>query len=852
MRSAAAWLLLLLPASLAERSLHYPFDTSRRALQHGARDANICANIDNEGIGRTKLVAHTGTLSDDQQGKVNCAKGGCGGRDPEGGKNKNGYSDNLDCGQIIHAPAGYTINLRFTYMALETSKTCKKPGCDTVTVYDGPSVHSRVLGVFSGLRNPPPIKSTGTDIFIRFQTDVGNYGFQQGHVNKDPGFYVDWHFVKHVSAGANKGATGDSFDGSQVGGVGICPAKSILTDAHGVIHDDEVGNTDCSKTNTCGSKGGQGYADNLNCYTTIHAPKGETIEFTFTQMNLEGPGQKPGCSPCTDKRGCDWVEIYDGKDNHAKLIGTYSGHHLGWIKGEDQLPAIESTGQDMHIRFRTDNHNCGIDSSEDPGFIAEWRFIENGVNICHPSGGALRNHHGVLHDDAVGNTHCDKPGDCGGADPKGGANKNGYSDNLDCGVRLHAPRGYTINVHFTQMNIEGVGAGGLCDHDIPPLKKIDCTHGGDFVTIYDGNNKNKKVIAKVTGDITDSRIHSDSFTSSGRDMFVRFTTDKGNYGLTGSTDEPGFWLEWEFVKNGQACQSFTSIANTGIVGHNNENFPNKLVTQCEKLCCARSWCRSFDFVPGANKRGTCALADVDITHNGATSAKWGGSVYEKPALPAPTPIMGPSDCARQLSRISNKINSECCPAGGCRHGPPDHCSDECDQVWSPFQKQCTVWIEKTLGKTYAKLSQLCERQEYGRYHVGSNHGRCGSGDVQQWIEQLGPACCGKGQPGSSSSEHCKGTPNAAGFILPTQNGQRNSPYYCPDECARLYDEMYAECNPWLKAKGLESVAKAFLGTCQKVSGGRHRRLATGTGTEEDVGTMLASRIEEQVDESILA
>jgi hypothetical protein len=289
MRSASAWLLLLLPASLAERSLHYPFDTSRRALQHGARDANICANIDNEGIGRTKLVAHTGTLSDDQQGKVNCAKGGCGGRDPEGGKNKNGYSDNLDCGQIIHAPAGYTINLRFTYMALETSKTCKKPGCDTVTVYDGPSVHSRVLGVFSGLRNPPPIKSTGTDIFIRFQTDVGNYGFQQGHVNKDPGFYVDWHFVKHVSAGANKGATGDSFDGSQVGGVGICPAKSILTDAHGVIHDDEVGNTDCSKTNTCGSKGGQGYADNLNCYTTIHAPKGETIEFTFTQMNLEGP-----------------------------------------------------------------------------------------------------------------------------------------------------------------------------------------------------------------------------------------------------------------------------------------------------------------------------------------------------------------------------------------------------------------------------------------------------------------------------------------------------------------------------------------------------------------------------------
>lgn len=207
-----------------------------------------------------------------------------------------------------------------------------------------------------------------------------------------------------------------------------------------------------------------------------------------------------------------------------------------------------SSGQDLHIRFRTDAHNCGIDSNEDPGWIGEWDFIENGVNICHPSGGALRNAHGVLHDDAIGNKHCVNAHDCGGLDPKGGSNINGYSDNLDCGVRLHAPKGQTINVHFTQMNIEGVGAGGLCDHDVGNMKKVDCSKGGDFVTIYNGRNKNAKVLAKVTGDIADSRIHADSFTSSGRDMFVRFTTDKGNYGLTGSNDEPGFWLEWNFVK----------------------------------------------------------------------------------------------------------------------------------------------------------------------------------------------------------------------------------------------------------------------------------------------------------------
>ena len=45
--------------------------------------------------------------------------------------------------------------------------------------------------------------------------------------------------------------------------------------------------------------------------------------------------------------------------------------------------------QDLHIRFKTDNHNCGIDSSEDPGWIASWDFITNGQDICHPDAGTL-------------------------------------------------------------------------------------------------------------------------------------------------------------------------------------------------------------------------------------------------------------------------------------------------------------------------------------------------------------------------------------------------------------------------------------------------------------------------------
>ena len=34
-------------------------------------------------------------------------------------------------------------------------------------------------------------------------------------------------------------------------------------------------------------------------------------------------------------------------------------------------------------------------------------------------------------------------------------------------------------------------------------------------------------------------------------MFVRFVTDVGNYGLTGTTSDPGFWLEWQMVDGGE-------------------------------------------------------------------------------------------------------------------------------------------------------------------------------------------------------------------------------------------------------------------------------------------------------------
>jgi hypothetical protein len=201
---------------------------------------------------------------------------------------------------------------------------------------------------------------------------------------------ADWHFVQNIVDV----------------GTGICPAAAVLTDMHGTLHDDdgEMGTVDCTAL-SCGSTDNAGYADNQNCYTTIRAPEGDFVRFTFTQMNLEGPQQpgsvwqKPGCQPCTDPRGCDYVALYDGGDESAPLIGTYSGHHLGWNGGgsgnaEDYLPSVVSSGNELHIRFITDTHNCGIDASEDPGWLGVFSPHMRARSLIHPMAvlcSALRN-----------------------------------------------------------------------------------------------------------------------------------------------------------------------------------------------------------------------------------------------------------------------------------------------------------------------------------------------------------------------------------------------------------------------------------------------------------------------------
>ena len=63
---------------------------------------------------------------------------------------------------------------------------------------------------------------------------------------------------------------------------------------------------------------------------------------------------------------------------------------------------------------------------------------------------------------------------------------------------------------------------------------------------------------------------------------------------------PGFYAEWEVITadaDGAECaDDFTATPHMAMTGHNNEVLTDVTVAQCTAACCARSWCRSFDYI----------------------------------------------------------------------------------------------------------------------------------------------------------------------------------------------------------------------------------------------------------------
>ena len=257
-------------------------------------------------------------------------------------------------------------------------------------------------------------------------------------------------------------------------------------------------------------------------------------------------------------------------------------------------------------------------------------------------------------------------------------------------------------------------------------------------------------------------------------------------------------------------------------------------------------CRSFDFLGSpTDGTGSCSLADVDVTNNQATNTEYNSDIYERVHDATIGAIEGAAGCAAQLTAQSANINALCCPPGGCERGTPDECTEECDTIWTPFAKRCSLWLQANQASSGLNaVTTLCEDEEYGRFSslaAANSHGRCGNGDLAQWIQELAPACCGDGgDPGTAASPHCKTPATELGLGTPVFLADT-----CTPQCADMFEEMYAECHPRFESVGLADTMRQILASCQGVpdpgpapAGGGHRRLGSADGSPVMVPSAL--------------
>ncbi|CAM9270170.1 unnamed protein product, partial [Lampetra planeri] len=267
----------------------------------------------------------------------------CGGEftAPYGSINSPGYPGNYppsrDCYWTVAVEPSLLITFAFGTLSLEQHSDCSY---DFLEIRDGLLPDATVLGKFCSTAQPPPLQTTGPSAWIHFHSDYSV---------SDQGFHITYTTSK-----SDPGCGG------------------TFTQSEGIIISPNWPND---------------YAHNRQCIYVIRLPAAETVNLTFTHMNLESH------SSCT----FDYVEVRDGGSEADPLIGKFCGNSLPapissssnhlWIRfksdssvrdgssssspllgtfcGTDIPPRLQSSQRSMFVRFRTDSSvsNLGFEAA---------------------------------------------------------------------------------------------------------------------------------------------------------------------------------------------------------------------------------------------------------------------------------------------------------------------------------------------------------------------------------------------------------------------------------------------------------------------------------------------------------
>ncbi|XP_066579431.1 cubilin [Amia ocellicauda] len=429
------------------------------------------------------------------------------------------YDDLSRCAWLLEAPEGHTITLTFTYFDVEPHSQC---AWDSVTIMNGGSPGSPLIGQYCGTDTPSPVQSGSNKLVIVFMADhsVSRGGFYAtwttdssgcgGIIHADSGtikspghpsnFPVNseciWKIIAHEGNHLEM-SFGSEFEIPD--GSGQCQSSYVKVWAGDAQQQSSLLATGCGTsapeplvapfnviTTRFQSQGtvGKGFSASFTtrCGANFTAPKGRVVSPNYPQhypynINcnylIDAGEQKVVIlhfqtfqieeqSLCT----YDGLKIYSGSSSSDPLLTTLCG---------SQIPGPFTTFGPMFLNFYSDT------LINDSGFLAEYEVI--------PCGGIYNNSAGTVSSPTL--TISD------------------YHHNMNCTYHIIVGENRVVELKFNTFQLE---ASSNCRFD--------------HVAVYDGPDTSAPLLGKFCG-----RELPRTLKTSLNQMFIVFWTDYSIGGL---------------------------------------------------------------------------------------------------------------------------------------------------------------------------------------------------------------------------------------------------------------------------------------------------------------------------------
>lgn len=214
---------------------------------------------------------------------------------------------------------------------------------------------------------------------------------------------------------------------------GFCSGLTVLSNSSGSFSD---------------GSGTSNYGNESDCSWLIDVSGAGSITLNFSSFSLE--------------EDYDFLRIYDGDDDNAPLLASYTGYNLP--------QSVTGSGDEMYIVFSSDQ------SVTDEGFSCSYNSSSgtfcNGLTTLNGSSGSFSD----------------------------GSGSSNYGNNSNCSWLISVQNACSINLNFNNVHLE---------------------EDYDFIYVYDGPSSVYPLLASITGILnTVPPIHS-----TGSILYIEFVTD---------------------------------------------------------------------------------------------------------------------------------------------------------------------------------------------------------------------------------------------------------------------------------------------------------------------------------------